>query len=91
MSGPVDRETYEQMLREDVAALPTSMPSLERDHIIAVLRWSVSAIYGPPYAGDLRPSCVLGCERLCMGWMDFRMGCAPAGGKPPPAPLFHGS
>lgn len=91
MSMQMNRAAYEKMLREDVAALPLAMPRLERDHIVSILRWSVSAIYGPPYADDLRPSCELGCERVCMGWMDFGIGCAPGnlGEKPVPSPLFR--
>lgn len=46
MSMPITREAYQKLVDEDIAALPDDMPKLEREHIVLVLRDSVTRIYG---------------------------------------------
>lgn len=42
----MDRESYERLIREDIAWLNTMPRTLERDHIIDVLNDSINRIYG---------------------------------------------
>ena len=45
MTMPLTRDAYETLIEDDIAALPESMPNLEREHIISVLRASVRHEY----------------------------------------------
>ncbi len=48
MSIQLNRESYQKLIDEDIQALNSYMPehSLERKHIVEVLKWSINQIYG---------------------------------------------
>ncbi len=48
MSLKMNREAYEKMIDEDIEALNMRMPdSLEKDHIVCVLKDSINTYYEP--------------------------------------------
>ena len=57
---------YEQLINEDIAWLETIPRTLERDHIILVLRASINHEY-PDSIIDLSPE---SCEEHCKFWCD---------------------
>lgn len=57
------RWAYEKMIAEDIAALPESMPKLERLHVIEVLRDSVTQHYGIARCGDVSPNSLYSCNK----------------------------
>lgn len=63
MSGKMMRWAYEQLIEEDIAALPESMPKLEREHIIEVLRNSVTQHYGEARCGDVSENSLYSCNK----------------------------
>lgn len=50
MTMRLARDAYKQMIAEDVAWLMACQPSLERDHILAILQCSESREYDRPPA-----------------------------------------
>ena len=48
MGMQLNREKYKQLIEDDIFALVQYMPthSLERNHIVSVLKWSIDQIYG---------------------------------------------
>jgi len=47
MSIQLDKKAYEKLVNEDIKVLEEHMPiySLEKKHIIEVLKWSIKEIY----------------------------------------------
>ena len=45
--GQLNRSGYQKLIDENIEWLEQQPRTLERDHTIEVLRWSVDAIYGP--------------------------------------------
>lgn len=47
MGIPINERAYRKLIDEDIAAIEKNMTdSLEREHIIDVLKWSIDQIYG---------------------------------------------
>ncbi|HAM42001.1 MAG TPA: hypothetical protein DCP69_11920 [Candidatus Omnitrophica bacterium] len=41
----LNREAYQRIIEEDIGWLNTHPRTLERDHIVHVLRWSITELY----------------------------------------------
>ena len=50
MSIQLNRNSYEKIIAENIKAIQKNMPeySLEKQHTIDVLKWSIDQIYGKP-------------------------------------------
>ena len=66
MSTIISKESYQKLINEDILAIHKYMPknSLERNHIIEILQWSVEKIYGKEkeevkQEGDVLKKCLI--------------------------------
>lgn len=63
MAMQLTRRAYVELIEQDIAALPESMPNLERAHIIDVLRNSVAYLYGQTRCGSVSAITRYSCDR----------------------------
>jgi hypothetical protein len=55
MPTKLNRDAYQKLIDEDIAWVEKNERTLERDHVIEVLRWSVGQLYPKPFRAEPTP------------------------------------